>query len=278
MGSLGDFRRRPPRRDDRQSAAGAGRNPGVRGRAPSFYGLRWHTLWGVDDPSEALPAPIEVPRASAMSSTLPDFADDLVRLDWVARSLYAAVLSDACDASGSRDRALRPDIRPLDESKVLVGRAKTAVWAPTFHVPPRPYDKEIAAVDSLQPGDVFVMAVGRSSEIVPWGELLSTATLARGGRGVVLDGLVRDSRQIRAMGLPVFCTGRRPYDSCGRGIVVDYDVPIALDGVPISPGDLVFGDADGVVIVPRAAEAEVLERAWAKVNAEDKTREALRAG
>src|SRR5437763_5801872 len=158
---------------------------------------------------------------------LPDFADDAARLDWMARMLYTGVLSDACDASGYRDRALRPDIRPLDEARVLVGRAKTVVWAPMFHVPPRPYDKEIAAVDSLQPGEVFVMAVGRSAEIVPWGELLSTATLARGGRGAVLDGLVRDSRRIRQLGLPVFCTGRRPLDSCGRGIVVDLAGPFA---------------------------------------------------
>jgi 4-hydroxy-4-methyl-2-oxoglutarate aldolase len=212
------------------------------------------------------------------SMPLPNFADDGARLDWIAQKLYSGVLSDACDAAGQRDRALAPDIRPLDETKVLVGRAKTVVWASMFHVPGHPYDKEIAAVDSLRPGDVFVMAVGRSREIVPWGELLSNATLARGGRGAVLDGLVRDSRQIQALGLPVFCVGRRPYDSCGRGIVVDYDVPITLDGVGISPGDLVFGDADGVVIVPAAVEAEVLERAWTKVGAEGITREAIRAG
>jgi regulator of RNase E activity RraA len=209
---------------------------------------------------------------------LPTFADERSLLDWVARNLYSGVLSDACDAAGHRDRTLGPDIRPLDESLVLVGRAKTVVWAPMFHVPPRPYDKEIAAVDSLRPGEVFVMAVGRSREIVPWGELLSTATLARGGRGAVIDGLIRDSTQIREMGLPVFCVGRRPLDSCGRGIVVDYDVPMALDGVAIAPGDLIFGDADGVVAIPRAAESEILERAWAKVDGENVTRAALRAG
>lgn len=209
---------------------------------------------------------------------LPEFTDDATRLDWIARTFYTGVLSDACDAVGRRDRALGPDIRPLDESRVLVGRARTVVWAPMFHVPARPYDKEIAAVDSLRPGDVFVMAVGRSREIVPWGELLSTASSARGGRGAVLDGLVRDSPQIRAMGFPVFCTGRRPFDSCGRGIVVDYDVPIAIDGVSIHPGDLVFGDADGVVVVSRDVETEVLERAWAKIDGEQTTRDALRAG
>ena len=193
---------------------------------------------------------------------LPHFADDSERLDWVARTLYSAVISDACDSAGHRDRALGPDIRPLDETTVLVGRAKTVVWAPMYHVPDRPYDREIAAVDSLRPGEVFVMAVGRSREIVPWGELLSTATIARGGRGAVLDGLVRDSRRIIEMGLPVFCTGRRPYDSCGRGIITEFDVPVVVDGVAIDPGDLVFGDADGVVVVPRTAEAAILERAW----------------
>jgi regulator of RNase E activity RraA len=213
-----------------------------------------------------------------MIMALPEFDDDAARLDWAARTLYTGVISDACDASGHRDRALGPDIRPLDEDRVLVGRAKTVSWAPMFHVPARPYDREIAAVDSLRPGEVFVMAVGRSAEIVPWGELLSTATQARGGRGAVLDGLVRDSAQIKAMGLPVFCVGRRPYDSCGRGIVVDFDVPLTIDGVSIAPGDLVFGDADGVVIVPRAVETEVLERAWAKIAGEDTTRDALRAG
>jgi 4-hydroxy-4-methyl-2-oxoglutarate aldolase len=210
--------------------------------------------------------------------TLPAFTDDGARLDWVARSLYSGLLSDACDAAGYRNRALGADLRPLDESLVLVGRAKTTVWAPMFHVPPRPYDKEIAAVDSLQPGEVFVMAVGRSQEIVPWGELLSTASMARGGRGAVMDGLVRDSRQIRALGFPVYCTGRRPYDSCGRGIVVDYDVPVTIDGVVIQPGDLVFGDSDGVVVVPQRAEAEILDRAWTKMSGENSTRDALRAG
>lgn len=209
---------------------------------------------------------------------LPTFANDLERLDWIAANLYTAVLSDACDAEGRRNQSLRPDIRPLDDSLVLVGRAKTVVWAAIDQIPARPYDKEIAAVDSLKPGEVFVMAVGRSEEIVPWGELLSTATLARGGRGAVLDGLVRDVTRIKAMKLPIYCTGRRPLDSCGRGIVTGYDVPVLVDDVSVHPGDLVVGDADGVIIVPRAIEEAVLARAWAKVDGENTTRDELRKG
>jgi regulator of RNase E activity RraA len=78
--------------------------------------------------------------------------------------------------------------------------------------------------------------------------------------------------------LPVFCIGRRPYDSSGRGIVIDYDVRIVIDGVAIDPGDLVFGDADGLVIVPRSREIAVLERAWNKVGGENLTRQALQQG
>jgi regulator of RNase E activity RraA len=210
--------------------------------------------------------------------SFPELVGDDALFDWVARKLYTGVLSDACDASGHPDRALGADIRPVDPTAPLVGRAKTVVWAPMFHVPDRPYDREIAAVDSLRPGEVLVMAVGRSRDIVPWGELLSTAAVVRGGRGAVLDGLVRDSRAIVALGLPVFCTGRRPLDSRGRGIVVDYDVPIRIDGVVIMPGDLVVGDADGVVVIPQTAEREILERAHGKVSAEDTTRAALRSG
>src|SRR5262245_32932997 len=87
------------------------------------------------------------PHPRDMTMELPPFADEAALFDWVAKTLYAAVLSDACDAMGYRDRALAADIRPLDESQVLVGRAKTVVWAPIFHVPSDPYEKEIAAVD-----------------------------------------------------------------------------------------------------------------------------------
>src|SRR5262245_41562256 len=118
---------------------------------------------------------------------LPPFADDLALLDWVARSLYTGVVSDACDACGYRDRALGPDVRALGESMGLRWRAEHVLRAAKVHGPERPEDKEIAAVHSPPPGEAFVMAVGRSDRIVPWGELLSTATVARGGRGAVLD-------------------------------------------------------------------------------------------
>jgi len=201
--------------------------------------------------------------------------------DWVASNLYTAVVSDALDAAGYRHQSLGIDIRPLDQDLVLAGRARTAQWKPVDPKRPKPanpYEKEIEYLDSGRPGDVFVMAVGRHPEIVPWGELLSTSCRCRGARGLLTDGLVRDSRRIRTMKLPVFCTGRRPLDSAGRGQVVSYDEPVVIDGVTVRTGDFVLADQDGVVIVPHEIEKDVLASAWKKVAGENRTRDALLAG
>lgn len=211
----------------------------------------------------------------------PEFKDSMEMADWVAAHLYTAVVSDSLDSLGYRRQSLKPDIRPLDENLVLAGRAKTARWRPCDTKLPRPvnpYETEIRYIDSAQPGDVFVMAVGRDPEIVPWGELLSTACRMRGARGLVADGLVRDTRKIIEMKLPVFCTGRRPLDSAGRGFVEAFDVTVEIDGVFISPGDFIVADADGVVVIPHAVERQVLEASWAKVAGENRTRDALLAG
>lgn len=196
------------------------------------------------------------------------------------QSLFAAVLSDALDAAGIRDQAMRPGIRPLDDQVKLCGRARTGVYMETAYVAEgqNPYELEIAIVDDLKPGDVAVFACGGSSRIAPWGGLLSTATRARGAAGCVTDGFVRDVLQIRQLGLPVFCGGIAPLDSKGRGEIQAIDVPVTCGGVNVAPGDLVFGDADGVVVVPQAAEAEVLKHAFAKINGEHNTMRELEAG
>lgn len=213
--------------------------------------------------------------------SLPEFITPSEMAEWVSLHLYSAVVSDSLDSIGLRNQSLGIDIRPIDESLVLAGFAKTSIWEPVdpaSTIKENPYETEIAYLDSGVPGDVFVMSVGRHPQIVPWGELLSTACKARGARGLVTDGLVRDSRQIFSMKLPVFCTGRRPLDSAGRGEVVTYDVPIKIDGVLISPGDLIVGDADGVVVVPHSQVIEVLKRSWKKVAGENRTRDALQKG
>lgn len=198
----------------------------------------------------------------------------------IARHLYTAVLSDVLDELGYRAQALPPSIRPLDDTRNMVGIARTGLYREIFEVRAgeNPYELEIALVDDLKADDVAVFGCGGSTRIAPWGELLSTAAKARGAAGCLTDGYVRDVRQIRQMGFPVFHGGIAPLDSKGRGKVAEIDVPIECGGVRVAPGDLVFGDADGVVVVPQAIEADALDRALAKVMGENRTREELERG
>lgn len=194
--------------------------------------------------------------------------------------LFAAVLSDALDAVGLRSQAMQPHIRPLDEQLKLCGRARTGIYMETAYVQEgtNPYELEIAIVDDLKPGDIAVFACGGSSRIAPWGSLLSTAARARGAAGCVTDGFVRDILEIRSLQLPVFHGGIAPLDSKGRGQIQATDVPVICGGVMVAPGDLVFGDADGVVVVPQAVEADVLRVAFEKINGEHHSMRELRAG
>jgi len=194
--------------------------------------------------------------------------------------LYAAVLSDVLDAQGYRHQVLPPRIRPLDEGLVLVGRARTGLYRDVYHVPRghNPYELEIALIDDLRPGDVPVLGCGASGRIAPWGELLTTASQARGASGCLTDGLVRDVKAVRALRFPVFHGGIGPLDSKGRGEVCAIDVPVECAGVTVNPGDLVFGDADGVLVVPQPIVKQTLELALEKVEGEDRTREELQQG
>ncbi len=194
--------------------------------------------------------------------------------------LFVSVLSDCLDAVGLRHQALAPRIRPLDEAAVMVGRARTAAFMEVYHVDPgqNAYELEIKLIDSLGPGDIPVFACGNPLRVAPWGELLSTAARARGAVGAVMDGCTRDIKAIRTMGFPVFHGGIAPLDSRGRGRVMAVDIPIECAGVAVASGDLVFGDADGVVVIPRAAEEEVLRLALAKVAGERSTLRDLQAG
>ncbi len=195
--------------------------------------------------------------------------------------LYSAVLSDVLDGMGRPRQAMRPFVRPLDEGLTLFGPARTGLYMPVYAVEEgeNPYDVEIALVDDLRPGDVAVFACGGPTDrIAPWGELLSTAARHRGADGCVTDGLVRDVRQIRGMSFPVFHGGIGPLDSRGRGKMIKRDVPVECGGVEVHPGDLVFGDVDGVVVVPSAIATEAISLALDKINGENKTREELAHG
>jgi regulator of RNase E activity RraA len=194
--------------------------------------------------------------------------------------LFTSVLSDCLDQVGLMKQALPSFIRPLDDNLVMTGRARTAAFMEVYHVPDgsNPYELEIALIDSLQPDDIPVFACSNPLRIAPWGELLSTASKVRGAAGALMDGCVRDIKPIRAMEFPVFHGGIAPLDSKGRGKIMAIDVPIECAGVPVNSGDLVFGDADGVVVIPKAREEEVLALAFQKVTGERNTLADLQRG
>jgi len=205
-------------------------------------------------------------------------ANFIVPLAQMRERFYSAVVCDALDAVGLSRQSPRVPLRPLTVQSVLIGRAKTTLWAEMAHPDPRPYELELKAVDTCQPDNVLIAAAGGSMRSGLWGELLSTAARRAGCVGAIVDGAVRDVAKMTDMGFPVWARGASPYDSKDRNRVIDIDVPVEIDGVRIAPGDLVVADIDGIVVVPREVEAEVVRRAWEKVNAENTVRDAIAGG
>lgn len=201
--------------------------------------------------------------------TQPNFADDREKYRFVEGKLFTAVLSDVMDALGIEGKVMQANIRPLHPDFVVAGKARTMLWMDVFHVHDHPYRIEIEAMDCLGPGDVAVHHVGASRRSAPWGGLMTAAAIARGARGAVMDGYVRDAKKIIELGFPVFAAGIRPLDSKGRGYMIDYDCPIECAGVAVRTNDLVVADYDGVVVVPQDAEEEVLALAMKKVAKEN---------
>jgi regulator of RNase E activity RraA len=192
--------------------------------------------------------------------------------------LYSAVLADVLDSLGQRHSALPPAQRPLKPEWRLFGRAATLAAVSVSSEPEHPYAVELECIDALRPGDVLVIATNGDRGSALWGELLSTASRAHGAVGVVLDGLTRDTARILAMDFPVFAAGFSPLDSKGRLDGIHFGRPVQIGACQVRQGDIVFGDIDGVVVVPQELAAEALARALEKVRGENKVREELARG
>lgn len=205
-------------------------------------------------------------------------ASDIELFTHIQGCLYTAVVADALDELGRHNQAMREYLRPLSPDSCFAGWARTISCFDVYHVPPDPYRMEIEALDSVLPGEVLVVSTGESRRNAPWGELLSTAARARGARGAVVDGLVRDVRKIEQLGFPVFAAGIKPVDSRGRGLVLDYNLPVHCGQVLVFPGDLIFADYDGVVVIPAGIVSETVRLATEKVTRENRSRAELLDG
>jgi regulator of RNase E activity RraA len=203
------------------------------------------------------------------------------------RELFTAVVGDIMDQMGLQRQFLPPAIQPLREDMVVIGRAMTVLEADVFGTPEyhgraggtmaRSFGLMLEALDDLKADEVYI-CTGASPSYALWGELMSTRARILGAAGAVVDGYSRDTDGILKMGFPTFSHGRYAQDQAPRGKVVDFRVPISMGGVLIHDGDIVFGDIDGVCIVPRAAEQEVMRGALEKARGEKLVRKAIEGG
>lgn len=184
-------------------------------------------------------------------------------------TVRSALVSDALDGLGYRDQCLHPEIRAQSQGLIVIGRAFPVTVVRVDDVPDIPYVGLLKALDDIGPGDIYMISSDGAPDVALFGELLSTIAVARGAVGAICDGYVRDQAKIRALGFPVFARGTVPLDIHGRFEVTGHNTAITVGGIEITPGDLVIGDDDGVVVVPRAAEEEVITLAQAKAHAED---------
>jgi 4-hydroxy-4-methyl-2-oxoglutarate aldolase len=213
-----------------------------------------------------------------VARTQEDIERERILFDELSRELYTGVVSDVVDSLGYRDQAMTHEIRPVWHGASVIGRAHTVLSSDIYVRPTDPYDMEIKAIDSVPANYVVVAATNKSTRTCLWGELLSTATRARGGRGVILDGHTRDVDRIEKMGFPVFSSGMRPVDSAGRGAIISFGDPIICGGVLVNEGDIVIADVDGIVVIPQAVEDQVITLAREKAASENEMREWLAEG
>jgi 4-hydroxy-4-methyl-2-oxoglutarate aldolase len=201
---------------------------------------------------------------------------------FVRENLYVAAVCDILDELGYRHQAMHQRLRPLLPDRKncgFVGRARTVRWMETDNIrEDNPYGIELEAMDSLKPGDAAVHSTDHAGTNAPWGELMSTVAKRNGAVGCVCDSQVRDCNRIIEMGFPVYYSGIRPLDSKGRAMVMEYDVPLHCGEVLVKPGNLIFADFDGIVVIPNEVEEAVLFKAQEKVHKENLSRKELLEG
>jgi 4-hydroxy-4-methyl-2-oxoglutarate aldolase len=203
--------------------------------------------------------------------------DDNALFELIRRELYTPVVGDVLDDLGFVHQFLPPQVQPMREAMKVVGRAMPVLMIDVFGKQKQPFGKLTEALDQLRPGEVY-LASGGAMRCAYWGEILTATAKARGAVGAVINGYHRDTPRVLEQDWPIFSRGRFAQDSAVRTQVIDYRCPIEIGQVRVEPGDLLFGDLDGVVVVPRKVEAEVIERALAKARGEKTVRKAIEGG
>lgn len=215
-----------------------------------------------------------------------DYRDDTELFVLMKRELFTAVVGDVMDKLGFLHQFLPPEIGPLRDDMVLTGRAMTVLEADVFvefddraqgPLSNKPFGLMLEALDDLKPGEVYV-ATGASPRYALWGELMSTRARHLGAAGALVNGFARDIPGILALDFPTFVTGKYAQDQGPRGKVIDFRVPVEIGGIRIDPGALLFGDQEGVLVIPAEAEEEIIAKALEKARGEKAVAKAIQGG
>lgn len=222
---------------------------------------------------------------------MPQWKNDEEMFALMKEKLYTPVVGDILDQMGYPHQFLPAQIKPLeslvsaeafidrsepDNRLKLAGYACTVLENDVFGEPKKPFGYLTEALDQLRPNEIYVATGAHNSAL--WGELLTATAKARGAVGAVLDGFSRDTPQVLSQNFQVFCRATWAQDSSIRTYVFDYRCTIEIGQVTIHDGDLVFGDIDGVLIIPKEIKDEVLEKALVKAAGEKKVRKAIEGG
>ena len=199
--------------------------------------------------------------------------------------LFPAVVGDVLDKMGYLHQFLPAEIHPLDDEMVIAGRAMPVLEADIYDLDSKtntplarkPFGLMLEALDSLKAGDIYT-AAGGSLNYAMWGALMSTRARALGAKGALVNGYVRDSKDIKSLGFPVFGRGKYAQDQGPRGQVIDYNVTVEIAGIRIEPGTLLFGDCEGVLVIPREVEEEVIAKSLEKSAIENTVEAAIKNG
>lgn len=212
--------------------------------------------------------------------------DDEELFQLIKSELFSAVVGDIMDKLGYFHQFLSPQIGPLRDDMVVVGRAMPVLEADSFGeislseknpIMSKPFGLMLEALDDLKKNEVYI-CTGSSPKYALWGELMSARAIQCGAVGAVVDGYSRDTTGILQLNFPMFSYGRYAQDQGPRGKVIDYRVPIEINGVWINPGDIIFGDMDGVCVIPQKIEKKVVEAALEKARGEKVVFKAIQNG
>ncbi len=191
--------------------------------------------------------------------------------------LYTPVVGDVLDQLGRYHQFLPQAIQPMQTTMKLAGRAMPVLMIDVYGPQKKPFGLLTEALDDLRPGEVY-LASGGDMRCAYWGEILTATARMRGASGAVVNGYHRDTPKVLEQDWPVFSRGRFAQDSSVRTKVVDFRCAIEVGKVWVEPGDLVFGDQDGVVVIPQSVEREVIERSLEKASAENLVRREIENG